>query len=78
MPRFESRVRRLERRRAAQQSDPREASRIAVEVYDAGLPLPDNMSPEDYAIASAVYQLLWFYDHMWTDEPLPLPALPRP
>jgi hypothetical protein len=76
MHRTEQRVRRLERRRAAEQSDPREANRIAVECYDRGLPLPDMLTGQDRVIAEAIYCTLRFYDNQWSDEPLPLPALP--
>jgi hypothetical protein len=74
MPRaIDRRVGRLERRQAAEEFDPVKANKVAVECYDAGLPLPDTLTPPELVIARAIYQTLWYFDRQWSDEPLRLP-----
>ena len=64
----ERRLRRLERIRAAEDFDPAEAHRRAVEAYENGRPIPEDMTGEARSIAEAIYSMLHHFDNQWDYE----------
>jgi hypothetical protein len=65
---IERRLRRLERHRAAEDFDPVEAHRLAVEAYENGEPIPPSFTGEARSIAEAIYSTLRHFDNQWNYE----------